>query len=145
MINYSYETFLEDVRVLSKQIQAEFEPDVVLGIARGGATLAHFLAESFKIRDLFALNSIHYGDDNNKLDTIKVYNIPDLSEHTNILLADDIIDSGETLIEIKRVLLEKYPHINIKTVTLFYKEKALMKPDFTAKHADDWINFFWQI
>lgn len=64
-------------------------------------SLGHSLAVALKTRQLFALNSIHY-DNTKKLDTIEIFNIPDLSKHKKILLIDDIVDSGESLAEIKK-------------------------------------------
>lgn len=142
MIFYSYKEFTKDVDTLSKQIKAEFMPDAILAIARGGMTLGHFLAEALEMRDLYALNSIHY-EETHKLDTINVFNIPDLSKKSKILLVDDIIDSGETMIEIKRILQEKFPHITQQVATIYYKNSALLLPEFSTRHADDWIEFFW--
>ncbi len=142
MTFYSYEEFCEDVNILAKDIKQNFTPDAILAIARGGMTLGHFLAEALEMRDLYSLNSIHY-EETRKLDTINIFNIPDLSKKTKILLVDDIIDSGETMIEIKRVLKEKFPHVELKIATVYYKDKALLHPDFYARHADDWIEFFW--
>lgn len=121
MIFYSYEEFKEDVKILAKEIKEDFNPDALLAIARGGMSLGHSLAVALKTRQLFALNSIHY-DNTKKLDTIEIFNIPDLSKHKKILLIDDIVDSGESLAEIKKVLLEKFPHIELKITTIFYKK-----------------------
>lgn len=139
---YSYEEFCVDVSVLAKEVKASFAPEAIVAIARGGMTLGHFLAEALEMRDLYAINSIHY-EETRKLDTINVFNIPDLSKVTRVLVVDDIIDSGETMIEIKRVLLEKYPHLQLKVAAVFYKEKALLRPDFVAREATQWIKFFW--
>ncbi|EJT3898508.1 phosphoribosyltransferase [Campylobacter jejuni] len=136
MIFYSYEEFKEDVKILAKEIKKDFNPDALLAIARGGMSLGHSLA--------VALNSIHY-DDTKKLDTIEIFNIPDLSKHKKILLIDDIVDSGESLAEIKKVLLEKFPHIELKIATIFYKKTALLKPDFKVKEATEWVDFYWDI
>jgi xanthine phosphoribosyltransferase len=27
--------------------------------------------------------------------------------------------------------------------SVFYKEKALLRPDFSAREATEWIEFFW--
>jgi len=139
---YSYEEFCVDVNVLAKEVKASFAPEAIVAIARGGMTLGHFLAEALEMRDLYAINSIHY-EETRKLDTIEVFNVPNLSKVTRVLVVDDIIDSGETMIEIKRVLLEKYPHIELKVAAVFYKEKALLRPDFAAREATQWIKFFW--
>jgi len=138
---YSYDEFLVDVNMLAKEIKG-YNPDVILAIARGGMTLGHFLAEALEMRDLYSLNSIHY-DETRKLDYINVFNIPDLSQKKRVVVVDDIIDSGETIIEVKKVLLDKYPHLDLKVASVFYKEKALLRPDFTAREATEWIEFFW--
>ena len=144
MIFYSYDEFVVDTKKMAKQIKDEFDPEVILAVARGGLTLGHSLAVALNNRNLFTLNSIHY-EDTNKLDTINIFNVPDLSRYTKILLVDDIIDSGESMVEIKRELLKRYPNLDIKIATVFYKEKALLLPEFKVKEAHDWIEFFWDI
>ena len=144
MIFYSYDEFAVDTKKMAKQIKDEFDPEVILAVARGGLTLGHSLAVALNNRNLFTLNSIHY-EDTNKLDTINIFNVPDLSKYTKILLVDDIIDSGESMVEIKRELLKRYQNLDIKIATVFYKEKALLLPEFKVKEAHDWIEFFWDI
>ena len=144
MIFYSYDEFAVDAKKMAKEIKDEFDPEVILAVARGGLTLGHSLAVALNNRNLFTLNSIHY-EDTNKLDTIQIFNVPDLSKYTKILLVDDIIDSGESMVEIKRELLKRYPNLDIKIATVFYKEKALLLPEFKVKEAHDWVEFFWDI
>ena len=144
MIFYSYDEFAVDAKKMAKQIKDEFDPEVILAVTRGGLTLGHSLAVALENRNLFTLNSIHY-EDTNKLDTIQIFNVPDLSKYTKILLVDDIIDSGESMVEIKRELLKRYPNLDIKIATVFYKEKALLLPEFKVKEAHDWVEFFWDI
>lgn len=141
---YSYEEFSTDIKILCEQVKKDFDPDVILAIARGGMSLGHFLAQALDLRDLYSLNSIHY-EQTHKLDTINVFNIPNLQGKKRVLLVDDIIDSGETMIEIKRILHAKHPEINFQVATIFYKDSALLRPDFSLHHADDWIEFFWDI
>ena len=144
MIFYSYDEFKDDVKILAKKIKTDFKPDALLAIARGGLTLGHSLAVALKTRNLFTLNSIHY-DDTKKLDSVEIFNIPNLNSYKKILLIDDIVDSGESLVEIKKVLLEKFPHIELKIVTIFYKKTALLEPEFKVKEAKEWVEFFWDI
>ncbi|CZE47747.1 phosphoribosyltransferase [Campylobacter geochelonis] len=141
---YSYDEFEKDVKSLAKRVRDEFNPDAFVAIARGGMTIGHYLAIALESRNLFALNSIHY-DDTKKLDTVEVFNLPDLSKFKKILIVDDIIDSGESMVEIKRVLKEKYPDAEFKVATIFYKHHALVKPEFSINEANDWIEFCWDI
>ncbi len=138
---YSYEEFRVDVNLLAHEIKP-YKPDVILAIARGGMTLGHFLAEALEMRDLYSINSIHY-EETRKLDTIDIFNMPDLSKAKRVIMVDDIIDSGETMIEVKKVITQKYPDVELKVASVFYKEKALLRPDFTAREATEWIEFFW--
>ncbi|MEA3384339.1 MAG: phosphoribosyltransferase family protein [Campylobacterota bacterium] len=140
---YKYDEFLEDCKNLSKQIKL-YNPDTLLAVARGGVTLGHFLANSLDNRRLFTINSIHY-DDTKKLDTFDIFNIPNLDDASKVVIIDDIIDSGETMTEIIKVLKTKYQNIDFKVATIFYKPTAIIKADFQVKEATQWIEFFWEI
>ncbi|TQR33809.1 nicotinate phosphoribosyltransferase [Campylobacter sp. MIT 99-7217] len=141
---YSFDEFVGDTQFLARNIKQEFDPEVILAIARGGMSLGHSLSVALNNRNLFSLNSIHY-EDTNKLDSIKIFNIPDLHDYKKVLLVDDIIDSGETISEIKKLLLEKFPHLDLKIASIFYKSKALLIPEFKVKEALEWVDFFWDI
>jgi len=102
------------------------------------------MAQGMDTRRLFALNSIHY-DKTRKLETLEVFNIPDLKNAKKVLIVDDIIDSGETLREVLRLLKEKYPQAEFKLATIFYKPTAVIEADFAIKKAHEWIDFFWEV
>ncbi|AQW80734.1 putative nucleotide phosphoribosyltransferase [Campylobacter pinnipediorum subsp. pinnipediorum] len=144
MFFYSYDEFEKDIKAMAREIKNDFSPDAILAIARGGMTIGHFMAIALQNRNLFSLNSIHYNEQS-KLDTINIFNIPDLSNVNKILVVDDIVDSGESMAEIKKTLLKLYPHLDIKIATIFYKKTALLMPDYKAKEATEWIEFFWDI
>lgn len=141
MYYYRYEEFIEDIESLYNSTKS-FEPDIILAVARGGVTIGHFLAEKFKIRALYTLNSIHY-DDTKKLDFVKVFNIPELPSDKKVLVVDDILDSGESLKEIMTQLQNLYPKTIFKTAVIFYKKEAIFTVDFNVREANDWIEFFW--
>ena len=137
---YTYEEFVKDIKTLEKEIK-KFAPDTLLAIARGGMSLVHFLAERLNIRDVYALNAISY-ENEKKLGKPKIFNIPKINTK-KALLVDDISDSGETLYNTLKILKNKYPNTEFKTLTLFYKEKTKLIPDITLKKTDKWIVFFW--
>jgi len=139
---YSYEEFIKDTKELIASSR-DFNADVLLGIARGGLTLGHFMGEALNTRNVYTLNSIHY-EGTQKLDTFEIFNIPDLSKASKVLILDDIVDSGETMVEILKILKQKFPHVEFKLATIFYKKTALLQPDFAVKEATQWIEFFWE-
>ncbi len=139
---YPYEDFLADTKDLTEKINWKF--DSIIAIARGGMALAHLLGEYYDIREVYSINTIGY-DDRVKLDHVKVFNIPELREAKNVLIVDDIVDSGDTLVEVLKVLGNAYPNITFRVATLFYKKSAKIAPDWYAQEADRWIDFFWSI
>ena len=140
---YSYGMFLDDTKKLVKSIKEFYDPDAIVSIARGGNTLGHFIASGLDINSLFTINSIHYNN-TEKLDSFEISNIPILENYKKVLIVDDIIDSGETIQEILKILTKKYPYITFKIATLFYKKSAIIEADFTINEAKQWIEFFWE-
>jgi xanthine phosphoribosyltransferase len=140
---YSYDLFKNDTQILVNKCR-NFEPEILLAVARGGLTLSHLMAQAMNIKNLYSLNSIHY-DGEVKLDTFNIFNIPDISHAKKVLIIDDIVDSGETMREIFKILKERFPNIEFKLATLFYKNTAVIKPDFSVREANTWIEFFWEV
>jgi len=140
---YSYDECLEDCKQLVPALK-EYNPDAIVSIARGGLLIGQLLSYGLDNRELFSINCVHY-DDTIKLDSFKISNIPDLSQCNKIILVDDIIDSGETMVEIVKVLSEKYHQCEIKIASIFYKKSALIQPDFKVREAKEWIEFFWEV
>lgn len=138
---YGYEEFLTDMKGLVKQAKG-YDPDAIIAVARGGLSIAQMLAEGLDLRSVFSINSIHY-EGEQKLDYIKVYNVPDLGEAKKVLVVDDIVDSGDTMREVMRVLREQYPDIDFKVLALFQKESARFRADFWSRESNEWIDFFW--
>lgn len=139
---YPYEDFLADIKDLTEKIDWKF--DSIIAIARGGLSLGHLLGEHYDLREVYSINTIGY-EDTVKLESVKVFNIPALSEAKNVLIVDDIVDSGDTLIEVLKVLHKAYPTVNFKTASLFYKKSARIAPDWYVQETDQWIEFFWSI
>ena len=140
---YGYDEFKKDTQVLVDKCRV-YEPDVLLAVARGGLTLAHLMAQALDMRNLYSLNSIHY-EGEMKLDTFNIFNIPDVSHAKRVLIIDDIVDSGETMEEILKVLADKFPGVEFKLATLFYKKTAILQPDYAVREANEWIDFFWEV
>lgn len=139
---YSYEEFRKDLKVLTKKIDKPF--DTIMGISRGGLSMAQMFGEYYDIRKVYAINSIGY-EDTCKLDEVRIFNIPDLSESKAVLIVDDIVDSGDTMVKILDILKAKYPNVMLYTASIFYKKSAKIAPDWFVKEPLCWIEFFWTV
>ena len=140
---YSYSKFIQDIKILHKKISV-YNPDAIVAIARGGLTIAHFLSIKLNCRKLYTINSIGY-DDNKKLDSVKIFNIPNLNNLQKVVIVDDIIDSGDTIKEILKLLKSNYPNTDFKIATIFHKKTASIQPNFYLHEATEWIDFFWEV
>ena len=139
---YAYVDFLADAKLLTEKIDWEF--DTIIPIARGGLSLGHLFGEYYNIREVYALNTIGY-DDTFKLESVRVFNIPELRKAKNVLIVDDIVDSGDTIVEVLKVLRQLYPDVTFKVASLFYKKSAKIAPDWYVQEAECWIEFFWSV
>ena len=139
---YGYDQFVEDTHRLIDCVQ-EKQIDMILGIARGGLTLAHCMAEGLSLRKVETLRSELY-DGEIKRQNIQIVEGCDLGEQKKVLVVDDIADSGETLAYVMEYLKKKYPNVTFMSATLFYKQSSCYEPDFWVHEADAWIEFFWE-
>jgi xanthine phosphoribosyltransferase len=140
---YSYDDCIKDCKSLIPRIKI-YNPDAIIAIARGGMTLAQLISEAINLRDIYTINSISY-DEEQKFQEVEIFNIPDIKNKKTILIVDDIIDSGETMNEVIKIFKQKYPNIDIKCLSIFYKDTAVIKPDFAIKQTTQWIDFFWEV
>jgi xanthine phosphoribosyltransferase len=139
-IYYAYEEFREDLKALTKKIDQPF--DVIVAISRGGLSMGQMLGEFYDIREVYAINTIGY-DDTKKLEEVNVFNLPCLKSQQRVLVVDDIVDSGDTLVEVLKVLQKSYPQTTFQTASLFFKPTAIIEPTWWVKEPKGWIVFFW--
>jgi xanthine phosphoribosyltransferase len=140
---YSYEEFRRDTNSLLQEVKS-FQPEAIVGIARGGLTLSHALAEGLNIREVQTLRTELY-DVSCKREELTLFGSCDFVGKTRVLVVDDIADSGETLEVIMKHLEKSFENIEFKSATLFYKQTSKYKPHFWINEAKNWIEFFWEV
>lgn len=124
---------------LAERIGASgFEPDMIIAVARGGYIPARLLCDFLNIKDMTSITVRHYTDTATKLKQAKVlYPVnTDISDR-NILVVDDVNDTGDTL----RVAMQ---HLNtlgateIRTAVLHEKEVTQFKSNYNIGYITDW-------
>ena len=69
-----------------------------------------------------------------------ILNLVDL-ENTNVLVVDDVADTGETL---KMVIDLLSPSVNeVRSLVLYEKPRSEVRPYYSWRKTDLWINFPW--
>lgn len=132
--------FVADIQTLCAKVGRGH--DAILAITRGGLTPAHFLAEALDIRRIYAIGSIGY-EDANKMGAPRIFNIPGIEAVSDVLIVDDIVDSGETMQTVVGTLRREYPAVSFRTAALFQKRDGVFQADFFVREATCWIDFFW--
>ncbi|MEM1687382.1 MAG: phosphoribosyltransferase [Zestosphaera sp.] len=126
-------------------IKEGLEIDLIVGILRGGYIVARILSDIL-------------GTDNIGVVEVKFYRgIEERAERPiitqpltadvrgkNILIVDDVVDSGRTL-EIVTEQVRLRGARSVKTAVLFYKPKSIIKPDFFAQETMKWVVFPWEL
>jgi len=141
----TYELFGTAARELAVTIAADgFRPDAIIGIARGGLTLAGALGYALDVKMLGSLNVEFYTGVGSTLEAPVVLP-PTLDQESlkgkSILLVDDVADSGRTL---KLVLeLLRAGGGEVRTVCLYSKPSTVEEPYYVWKKTSLWIMFPW--
>lgn len=129
----------ELVRRVAKKIKkANFKPDYIVGITRGGWIPSVLLSDELGVKNLLSLKIEHWGITARK-DKKAHLTIPlnlNLSGK-KILLVDDLTDTGES-IQLALKHLKEQNSQEIKVATLIHKAHSKFIPDFYARKIEQW-------
>jgi len=146
-ITLKHEDICNQVQSIVRKIQLDnWTPDIIVGIARGGLVAATMISHYLR-KPLKTLNvSFRDGAEPPSIDTaIFKY----LADGLNVLIFDDINDSGNTLLWIK----EKLSIVNVTNLrfgTLVENAGSKFKGveyygmEIDKREEDVWINFWWE-
>ena len=130
---------------LAKKVKdSGFRPDLIVGVSRGGWAPARVMSDLLENANTASIRIEFYlapGVTARKPVISQAIMVP--VKGANVLVVDDVSDSGESL----KVAVE---HLDvcgakaIKTATVYYKPQSIFKPDFFIVETDQWIIFPWE-
>ena len=132
-------------RVLADQVAADdFQPDFILGISRGGLLVAGALAYALGVKNTFTMSVEFYTGIDERLDMPMILppvpHLVDLHE-ARVLIADDVADTGQTLVLVKDFLEGKVAEVRI--AVLYEKPRSVVQSEYVWERTDRWIVFPW--
>ncbi|MFH0818831.1 MAG: phosphoribosyltransferase family protein [Patescibacteria group bacterium] len=134
----SWEQYLKLIEKLLEEIKIKkYAPQQIICIARGGLIPGEIMARSLRL-PLAVFFASSYADGSTRPAKIvfsKYISCLDELKKENILLVDDMADSGVTLQEAKVWLNEKFgiKSAHIRTAVLWQKQSSCHQPDFCAE------------
>lgn len=141
----------DEFQLLAKQLcdkvaESDFEPDMVVGLARGGWPPSRCVCDFLGLSDLTSVKVEHYEGAAKKLDKPQVrYDAqPKAIEGKDVLLVDDIVDTGKT-IETAIAHVEEQGANEIRTALLQTLPTSEYEPDFYGEALDEsvWVLYPW--
>ena len=121
-----------------------FAADIVVAIARGGLLLAGSISYALGTKNCGSINVEFYtGVDERLPEPVLLRPLLDAPAllGQNVLLVDDVSDSGRTLAMVVDLL--QGHGATVRTVTLYSKPRTVLEPDYVWRKTDKWITFPW--
>ena len=127
-------------RGVSEQVKAaEFEPDVVVALARGGWFAGRCICDFLGMDDLTSLKMEHYVGTGQKADEPTVrYPMPEGSvEGKDVLVIDDIADTGGSIERAHEYVTDRGAS-EVRTATLQLLQTSEFEPEFVGERLEEW-------
>jgi hypoxanthine phosphoribosyltransferase len=152
----SAESLLRDSLALGvKIVRSGFRPSFLVGIWRGGAPIGISVQEVLEFNgiecDHIAIRTSSYTGIDQQAKTVRVhavdYLVSQLSAEDQLLLIDDVFDSGRSLeavvAELRRRCRRNMPE-HVRIATVYFKptrNKSAIRPDYFIRETDQWLVF----
>ncbi|WP_336345674.1 phosphoribosyltransferase [Halalkalicoccus ordinarius] len=127
-------------RAVSTDVKrSEFEPDVVVALARGGWFAGRCICDFLGLDDLTSLKMEHYVGTAQASDEPQIrYPMPEGSvEGKDVLIIDDIADTGGSIERAHEYVTERDAN-EVRTGTLQLLQTSEFEPDFVGERLEEW-------
>ena len=121
-----------------------FEPDVIVGVSRGGwipARIMSDLLENPKLANVTAEFYVGVAETKHEPSITQPVSLP--VKNKKVLVVDDVADTGESLKQVNSHLKNQGAS-EIKIATIYYKPWSIIVPHYYEKETRCWIVFPWE-
>ncbi|MBI5151856.1 MAG: hypothetical protein HZA34_04850 [Candidatus Pacebacteria bacterium] len=119
--------------------------DRIIALAKGGLTWSRMLSDYIAVEQLSSIQISFYDDiAKTKRSPVIIQSLPISIQGENVLIFDDIADSGETL-TLATTYAKQHGAKDIATATLAVKQWTKTLPDFYAFTSSEWIIWPYEV
>jgi len=124
-----------------------FQPDIIVGIARGGYMPARVLADFFDLMNLAAIKVEHYHGPRKSSQAVVRHPLTADITGRHVLVVDDVSDSGDSFNVALAHLRASGNPTELRTAVLHHKLTSRYVPDFFAARIVKWrwIIYPWAV
>jgi hypothetical protein len=122
----------------------KFDPDVIVGVSRGGWPPARVLSDLLGNPNLANVKAEFYvgiAETEHEPALIQPVSVPVRGK--KVLLVDEVADTGKSLKLVKEHLIEQNAS-EVRMATVYYKPWSTVKPDYYEKETRGWVVFPWE-
>lgn len=112
-------------------------PDIIIGVVRGGAILARLLSSKLNIKEMYCLTVKKVGNERRVVTEIN----GDI-KGKQALLVEDMLETGRSIISAKQYLGDK--GAIVKTACLYTMPISEIKVDYSLKEINETVRFPWE-
>lgn len=131
--------------LLAKRIKtAEFNPEVIVGVSRGGWPPARIMSDLLENSHVANMKVEFYKDIGVRSRRPRITQ-PVTAEvkGKTVLVVDDVADTGHSL-KVVAEHLQRRGAKDLRVCTIYMKPQSIFRPDFYAKTTRKWIIFPWE-
>jgi len=140
-LDLSWEMFGELCRALAMRVARDFDPQIVIGIARAGVIPAAIVASILRV-DLYSMRiSRKDGDEQVRERPAVLSAAPMQAAGKRVLIVDEIATSGDTLRLALAAVRDVHP-AEVRTATSFARPRGY-RPDFVSLETEATVMFPW--
>ncbi|SEH03069.1 hypothetical protein SAMN05444920_13278 [Nonomuraea solani] len=146
LLRLDWPAFGDAAEELARQVMdSGFQPNVIMGIARGGLPLATVLGHLLSGR-VGAIGVTRNSSDDRyaERDEVEIsWLVPESLEGARVLLVDDIAGDGGTLRGV-RERAGRAGATEVRAAVIVVNDGCTERPDYSVFSADDWVVFPWE-
>jgi len=132
------------LNLADKVRRADFKPDVIVGISRGGWPPARIISDLLENPELANVKAeFYFGVAQTKGEPVITQAVSISVRGKKVLVVDDVADTGKSL-RLVRSHLQEQGAADVKIATIYYKPWSIVVPDWYEKETSHWIIFPWE-